>query len=131
MSKLSRRVIARTIAAKLLAEPAQQKHWLQVTAAYLIENNMADDVDLIINDIAHEVYEQSGKLFVDVTSAHPLTDSIRDELKRTLKEATGANAVALTESTDPELLGGLIARTPSAQLDVSVRAQLRQLATIK
>ena len=36
--KLSRRIIARTIAAKLLAEPGKRKHWLQVTAAYLVEN---------------------------------------------------------------------------------------------
>jgi len=131
MSKLSRRVIARTIAAKLLAEPAKRKHWLQVAAAYLIENNQAEDVDLLVNDIAHEVFEQSGKLHVDVTSARPLTDGVRDELKRLLTEATNAKQVDLTEHVDADLLGGLIARTPSAQLDVSVRSKLRQLATLK
>lgn len=131
MSKLSRRVIARTVAAKLLAEPSKRKHWLQVAAAYLIETNQAADIDLLVNDIAHEVYEQSGKLFVDVTSARPLTDGVRDELKRLLRDATSAKQVDLTEHVDPELLGGLIARTPSAQLDVSVRSKLRQLATLK
>jgi F0F1-type ATP synthase delta subunit len=131
MTKLSRRVIARTVAAKLLAEPTQHRHWIKVVAAYLIEQNLADQADLIINDIAQEVYAQSGTLFVDVTSARPLTDSIRDELKHLLREATDATQIHLSEHTDTDLLGGLVARTPSAQLDLSVRSQLRQLATIK
>jgi F0F1-type ATP synthase delta subunit len=131
MSKLSRRVIARTVAAKLLAEPAKRKHWLQVAAAYLIEHNQAGDIDLLVNDIAHEVFEQSGKLFVDVTSARPLTDGVRSELKRLLSDATSATQVDLTEHIDKDLLGGLIARTPSAELDTSVRSKLRQLATLK
>ena len=129
--KASRRVIARTVAAKLLAEPARQSYWLRATAAYLLERNMADDVDLIINDIARELFEQSGHLLVDVTSARALSDSVRNELKHTLREATGAKHVELVEHTDPALLGGLVARTPDAVLDVSVRTKLKQLATIQ
>jgi F0F1-type ATP synthase delta subunit len=39
--------------------------------------------------------------------------------------------VDLSESIDRSLIGGLIARTPDAQLDASVRTKLKQLATIK
>src|SRR5688572_29385010 len=131
MAKLSRRTIARTVAAKLLAEPAQQKHWLQATAAYLVEHNMAGDADLLMNDIAYELYVQSGTLFVDVTSARPLTDAVRSDLKHMLQEATAAKRITLTEHVDPALIGGVVARTPSAELDLSVRTRLRQLATIK
>lgn len=131
MSKLSRRVIARVIAAKLLAEPARRSHWMRVTAAYLVENNMESDVDLLLNDIAHEIFVQGGQLFTTVTSARPLTDSVRAELKRTLQEATGAKQVAFSEQVDPSLLGGVVAQTPDAQLDLSVRTRLKQLATIK
>ena len=129
-NKVSRRVIARTVAAKLLAEPAQQSHWLEVTAAYLINQNMADEVDLIVNDIAHELFEQNGHLLVDVTSARKLTDTVRSELTRTMREATGAKRVELIESVDPSLLGGLIARTPDAVVDASVRTKLKQLASL-
>lgn len=128
--KVSRRVIARTVAAKLLAEPAKQKHWIKVTAAYLVHQNMADDVDLVVNDIAAELFEQSGHLAVDVTSARKLTDSVRSELKAMLKRATNASRVELAEHIDTELLGGLVARTPSAVLDTSVRTKLKQLGTI-
>ena len=130
-SKASRRVIARTVAAKLLSEPNQRKHWVQALAAYLIETRRADEIDLIVNDIARELFEQRGELVVDVTSARPLTDPVRRELKSLLKEVTDAKEVLLSESVDSSLIGGLIARTPDAQLDASVRTKLKQLATIK
>lgn len=129
-SKVSRRVIARTVAAKLLTEPSRQSHWIKVTAAYLIDQGMGDDVDLMVNDIAHELYEQSGHLLVDVTSARKLTDAIRSDLAKTLKETTGASRVELAEHIDPTLLGGLIARTPDQELDASVRTKLKQLASL-
>lgn len=130
-AKTSRRVVARTIASKLLEDPAQRKHWVTVLAAFLVDTNRVDELDLIVNDIAHELYEQKGELLVDVTSARPLTDQVRAELTALLKEVTSAKHVDLAERTDPALLGGLIARTPDAQLDVSVRTKLKQLATIK
>jgi len=130
MSKVSRRVLARTIAAKLVAEPARQDYWLKVLAAYLVDRNRAAEADLISNDIAHELFEQSGQLFVRVDSARPLGDNVRASLKELLQAQTGAKRVTLAERVDPTLLGGLIARTPSAQIDVSVRAKLKQLATI-
>jgi len=130
-SKASRRVIARTVAAKLLAEPKARKHWITALAAYLVENNRTDEVDLVVNDIAHELFEQKGQLLVDVTSARPLSEQVKSELTRVLKDATAAKEVSLTESIDPSLLGGLIARTPDAQLDASVRTKLRMLAAIK
>lgn len=130
-SKTSRRVIARTIAAKLLEEPKERKHWIAVLAAYLVDANRVDELDLVVNDIAHELFEQRGELLVDVTSARPLTEQVRAELKALLKESTGAKQVDLSEQVDPAVLGGLIARTPDAQLDVTVRTKLRQLAAIK
>ncbi|HLZ14900.1 MAG TPA: F0F1 ATP synthase subunit delta [Candidatus Saccharimonadales bacterium] len=129
-NKVSRRVLARTVAAKLLAEPARQSHWLQVTAAYVIEQHIAADIDLLINDIAQELYAQSGHLLVDVTSARKLSETVRASLKRTLQDATGAKRVELAEHLDPTLLGGLVARTPSHELDASVRTQLKQLASL-
>jgi F-type H+-transporting ATPase subunit delta len=130
-AKASRRVIARAITTKLVLEPKQRQHWVEVLAAYLIENNRVDEADLLVNDIAHELFEQKGELLVDVTSARPLTDQVRAELKHVLKQATNAHEVDLAERIDPSLLGGLIARTPDAQLDASVRTKLKQLATIK
>ena len=131
MGKVSRRVLARTIAAKLVAEPARQDYWLKVLAAYLVDQNRAAEAGLISNDIAHELFDQSGQLLVHVDSARPLGDGVRASLKDLLQEQTGARHVTLAEQVEPTLLGGLIARTPDAQLDVSVRSKLKRLATIQ
>jgi len=128
--KLSRRVIARAVAAKLLEEPTRRSHWVKVVAAYLVEQNRVEEIDLVVNDIAHELYAQSGHLLVDVTSAHHLSDTIREELKDSLKTATHASRVELSEHINKDLLGGLIARTPSGIMDVSVRSQLKQLGSL-
>lgn len=128
--KASRRVLSRTIATKLLAEPDKRAYWMKVLAAYLMDHGMDDMVDLIINDIAHELYEQNGHLIVNVTSARELSDSTREELKRMLTEATKASRIELSERVDPTLLGGLIARTPDATIDASVRTKLKQLASL-
>lgn len=129
-NKLSRRVLARAIADRLLAEPKRRHHWVKVLAAYLVEQNRVEEADLIVGDITHEILQRSGHALVDITTARPLTESIREALRRDLKAATKAKSVELTEHVDPTILGGLVARTPDGILDVSVRQQLKQLAAI-
>jgi F-type H+-transporting ATPase subunit delta len=130
-SKLSRRILARTIAQKLVSEPTRHKHWLKMLAAYMVHHKMTDDTDLLVKDIVREVFAQSGQLLVSATTARPLTDSLRKDLTETLRDATGAKHVVLEEHVDPTIVGGFVARTPDAELDASVRTTLQQLAAIK
>lgn len=128
--KVSRRVLARVTVQKLMAEPTRSSYWMRALAAYLIEHNMAHAAELVLNDIKQELFEQTGQLLVDVTSARELSEAVRSDLAKHLKEKTGARSVILSEEVDASLVGGLIARTPSQELDASVRTQLNQLATI-
>ena len=129
-NKLSRRVIARAFVAKLVAEPTRQAHWVKVLAAYLVEQGQIDTVDMLVADISREYFATTGVLLADVTSARPLTDAVRKAVEKALHEATEAKKVVITEHTDQSLIGGVVARTPDAVLDVSVRSQLNQLAAI-
>ena len=129
--RVSRRVIAKVITEKLLAEPAKHDHWVKVLSAFLVENNMADDTDLISNDIAHELFMQKGQLFIEVTSARSLSASVRADLVAYVKKQTNAKEVVVAERSDTSLIGGVVVRTPSQELDASIRTQLKQLATIK
>lgn len=128
--KFSRAIIARTIAAKLLSEPDRRDYWVKVLAAYMVDTRREHEVDLILNDLAHELFVQNGQLTVRVTSARPLNDDVRSALRALLVAHTDAKTVALTETIDPALLGGLIAQTPDAVMDASIRSQLNQLASI-
>lgn len=129
-ARASRRVLARTIAAKLIAEPARADHWIRALAAYLVENKRENEANLIVTDIERELFEQDGQLVASVTSARPLNGDIRKSLTKLLTDRLHAKKVFLTESTDAALIGGLIARTPDAELDASVRTKLNRLATI-
>lgn len=129
--KLSRRVIARAFVAKLVAEPTRQAHWVKVLAAYLVEQKQIDTVDMLLADISREYFAETGVLLADVTSARPLTEAVRKAVEKALHEATDAKKVVITEHTDQSLIGGVVARTPDAVLDASVRSQLNQLAAIK
>lgn len=129
--KTSRRIIVRATAEQLLAHPNRQAHIMKELAAYLLEQKMVNDVDLVINDLIRELADVSGTMLVSVTSAHSLNDTVRKELTQSLQKATGATDVVLSETIDTDLLGGLIARTPDAELDLSVRTKLKRLSAIK
>lgn len=130
MNKISQRTFAKTIAQKMIQEPAKRKHWVAMLAAYMLETGITDKVDAVANDVAREIFVQSGELLVHVTSARPLSDATRKQVAHIIKEQSGAKNVTLDEAVDPSLLGGLIARTPDAELDLSVRSKLKQLASI-
>jgi F-type H+-transporting ATPase subunit delta len=119
------------MAEKLLdADVATRQHWVRALAAYLAENKMTEDVHLIVNDIAREIASSRGVLNVSVRSASALTDVLRRQLEEYLADQTGARSVVLAESVEPDLIGGLVARTPDGELDISIRTKLKQLATV-
>lgn len=70
--------------------------------------------------------EHRGETSAEVTSAHALTPAQEKELKDTLKGVAGKD-VAFTVAVDPSLLGGLIVKMGSRQIDTSLRTKLSSL----
>ena len=70
--------------------------------------------------------EHRGEIAAEVTSAHSLTPEQADELKVALKGVTGKN-VAIAVTVDPSILGGLIVKVGSRQIDTSLRTKLSTL----
>ncbi len=70
--------------------------------------------------------ERSGTVKVEVTSAVELSGGAKAQLEAELARHTG-RAVRCAYSTDPALLGGLVARIGSLVYDGSVRGQLESL----
>jgi len=128
--RLSRRDIVRVVTARLLSEPKNRLAWMQRLAAYLVAHSMTDQVDLLVNDIAHELYVQAGTLTVEVVSARELSAALRASVTELLQQQTDAKTVVMHESVDQELLGGFVARTADAELDASVRTKLRALSAL-
>ena len=67
-----------------------------------------------------------GEVTAEVTSAHALTPAQENELKSALKGVTGKD-VAIAVTIDPSLLGGLIVKVGSRQIDTSLRTKLSTL----
>lgn len=70
--------------------------------------------------------EQRGEIAAEVTSAHALTAAQQNELKAALKSVAGKD-VSITASVDPSLLGGLVVRIGSRQIDTSLKTKLNSL----
>ena len=67
-----------------------------------------------------------GEITAEVTSAHALTAAQETELKAALKGVTGKD-VAIAVTVDPSILGGLIVKVGSRQIDTSLRTKLSTL----
>jgi len=70
--------------------------------------------------------EHRGEVTAEVTSAHALTAAQEIELKSALKGVTGKE-VAINVTVDPTVLGGLIVKVGSRQIDTSLRTKLSTL----
>jgi F-type H+-transporting ATPase subunit delta len=70
--------------------------------------------------------EHRGEASAEVTSAHPLTAAQQAELKAALKDVVGKD-VAIAATVDPSLLGGLVVKVGSRQIDTSLKTKLNSL----
>jgi F0F1-type ATP synthase delta subunit len=128
MAKLSRRRVARELVRLLKEQSARKNELLKMTAAYLIQTKQASSAHLLLQDIADELLASQHQLSAEVRSAFGLSNATREGIVAMLKRETGAKTVELSEIVEPELIGGVVIRTPQAQLDASVKRQLTQLA---
>ncbi|UXM95020.1 F0F1 ATP synthase subunit delta [Bartonella sp. HY329] len=67
-----------------------------------------------------------GEVSAEVTSALALTSAQEKELKAVLGQVVGKD-VALNVTVDPAILGGLVVRVGSRQIDTSLRTKLSSL----
>ncbi len=67
-----------------------------------------------------------GEVVAEVSSAHDLSAAQQNELKAALKSVAGKD-VTLKLTVDPSLLGGLVVRIGSRQIDTSLKTKLASL----
>jgi F-type H+-transporting ATPase subunit delta len=67
-----------------------------------------------------------GEVVADVISAHDLTAAQKSELATTLKGVAGKD-VSINLTIDPSLLGGLVVKIGSRQIDTSLKTKLASL----
>lgn len=70
---------------------------------------------------------QRGEVTAEVTTAHALSDDQIAQLAAKLKAREGKE-VKIKAKVDPEILGGLVVKIGSRQIDSSIRTRLNSLA---
>lgn len=70
--------------------------------------------------------EARGEVAADVTSAHALSAQQERELQAALKQVAGKD-VKMSLLVDPSLLGGMVVRIGSRQIDTSLKTKLNSL----
>ncbi|MBA3053932.1 MAG: F0F1 ATP synthase subunit delta [Sphingomonadales bacterium] len=123
--KVSREAAARAIAAvaDLLGLSALTRNFLGVVAG----NRRLAALPDIVRAFATIAAASRGEVSAEVTSAHPLTDDQLAALGAKLQVREG-RTVKLKASVNPDLLGGLVVRIGSQQIDSSIRTRLNSLA---
>lgn len=70
--------------------------------------------------------EQRGEVAAEVLSAHALSAAQQEDLKAALKSVAGKD-VSINVAVDPSLLGGLVVKMGSRQIDTSLKTKLNSL----
>jgi F-type H+-transporting ATPase subunit delta len=93
-------------------------------AEFMISQNDTRKLGQIENEF-NELWNKEKDIneFV-IISAHELSQSLSEKLKKILKNATGASDVILHKAVDEKILGGLIIRCGDKVLDISLARRL-------
>lgn len=89
-------------------------------------NRRLFSVPSIITAFRDIAAQERGEVSADVTTAQALTPAQTKDLKDTLKGVAGKD-VTLNVTVDPSILGGLIVKMGSRQIDTSLKTKLSSL----
>jgi F-type H+-transporting ATPase subunit delta len=92
----------------------------------VIDHRRVSELPAIVEAFEVLLDERLGFIRADVASAHTLNDAQQKDLETELSRLSGKKA-KLRFTTDPELIGGVVARVGSVVYDGSVRGQLERL----
>ncbi len=92
----------------------------------LADRGRLEDFPLIARAFADRVSRAENRIDVEAVTAVPLPADLRDRIVEQIRAKTGAE-VRLTETVDPDIVGGLLLHVGDAVVDGSVRHRLEQL----
>ena len=123
-------LVGRAEAAKAFAALAAKLGLDPLTANFLsvlAKNGRKDQLTPVIRAFRLLAAEHRGEATAEVVTARPLSDDQLSRLKQQLRVRAGRD-VAVDMSVDPAILGGIVVKLGSQQIDASIRTKLNRLA---
>ena len=123
-------LVSREEAAKAFAAIAPQLNVDPVTTNFLgvlARNGRKNQLQNVIRAYRRLAAEHRGETTADVITARPLNDDQAAQLKQQLRARAGRD-VTIDATVDPAILGGIVVKLGSQQIDASIRTKLNRLA---
>ena len=123
-------LVSREEASKALAAIAPDLGLDPITTNFLgvlAKNGRKNQLQNVIRAYRRLAAEHRGEATAEVVTARPLNDDQLAGLKRQLKSRAGRE-VTIDATVDPKILGGIVVKLGSQQIDASIRTKLNRLA---
>ena len=123
-------LVSRDEAGKAFASLAPQLGLDPITANFvgvLARNGRKNELRAVIRAFKRLSAEQRGETTAEIVTARPLNDDQMAALKAQLRTRAGRD-VAIDATVDPNILGGIVVKLGSQQIDASIRTKLNRLA---
>jgi F-type H+-transporting ATPase subunit delta len=115
------------VKADLLAELAGDGEKLFTNFLRLVaEKGRAGELAEIAREFERLMAREERRLDVELTTARELTDDEAEKIVAQIEQVAG-RTVEATREVDPDLVGGIVLRVGSLQVDASVRGRLERL----
>jgi len=123
-------LVSRKEAGKALSGLAPQIGLDPITTNFLgvvARNGRKSELRNIIRAFRRLASEHRGEATAEVVTARPLNDDQLSQLRQQLRSRAGRD-VNIDATVDPNLLGGIVVKLGSQQIDASIRTKLNRLA---
>src|SRR5438045_1742609 len=124
-------LVSRDEAGKAFAAIAPQLNLDPITAKFLgvvARNGRKNELRKIIRAFGRLAAEHRGEATAEVITARPLNDDQLAALRQQLRARAGRD-VTIAATVDPTVLGGIVVKLGSQQIDASIRTKLNRLAS--
>lgn len=126
MTNPSRRQLARYGAGQLAAKKPVSKVARELSSVLIVKKAQSE-TESLVSDIAWELETMGKAANTKVTTAFPLSTSLRSAIERFVKQAAKVDSVILDEQTDKSALGGLRIETSRQAWDKTIARALADI----
>jgi F-type H+-transporting ATPase subunit delta len=124
-------LVSRDEAGKAFAALAPQLGLDPITSNFvgvLARNGRRNELRAVIRAFRRLAAEHRGEATAEIVTARPLGDDQLAALKAQLRTRAGRD-VNIDATVDPDILGGIVVKLGSQQIDASIRTKLNRLAS--
>ncbi|GHV94455.1 hypothetical protein AGMMS50293_07750 [Spirochaetia bacterium] len=121
------KLLRESVSAVPAAEIGKEMEYAIRFICMLVEKNFFRRIDSVLQKIENTLDEKKGILDITAETASPIDSGFEENLRRMIKERTGAAGIKMETRLVPELLGGYRLHIGGLCIDASLKGQLEKM----